>query len=242
MNNFCSAQTANLQKLSIDTNIFIETCRSAVETGVTKNIGLAEKMFGLLQEWQSNNETLKTIAPTLLESVVMVNNATANQIAEIVDINKETEKRSDELNNELAAVSSAIKQHSQTNQNEIATIIESVNNHTKLFSVSLKSSKRKVLEQFEMQKNSAAAKFKNIENCVVDGFTNVLSSAANIVADIKVEESNVNDDHKAYLNTSTNLKKIVGNFGTSSMEKLRDWRNVLSNFHNNELKMYTSSG
>lgn len=199
-------------------------------------------MCGLLEEWQANNENMKTIAPTLSESVEMMNGATKSQIAEIANINEENEKRSDELNNELKAVSQAIEQHTETNQNEITDIIDSVNDHTKLFSVSLKSSKCKIVEQFEMQKNLAATMFKDIESNVVDGITNVIASAANIVDDIKSEDSHLKDDFKNYLNTNTTLKTIAKKFCTTSKEKLCDWRNVLSNFHKNELKMYTSSG
>lgn len=235
-------QTTKLQKLSLDTTNFIETCRSAVESGLTKNIGLAEKMCALLEEWQANNENMKTIAPTLSESVEMMNSATKSQIAEIANINEENEKRSDELNNELKAVSEAIEQHTETNQNEITDIIDSVNDHTKLFSVSLKSSKCKIFEQFEMQKKQAAKQFKDIESNVVDGITNVISSAADIVDDIKSEDSNLMDDLKKYLNSNTTLKTIANKFCTTSKEKLCDWRNYLSNFHKNELKMYTASG
>lgn len=226
----------------MDTTSFIERCRAAIEDGVSKNIGLAEKMLDLLGEWQSNNENMKTIAPTLLQTVETMNNATRDQIADVAYVNDVNENRSNELNSELAAVGDTIKQHTETNRNEITRIIGSVNNHTELFSVSLKSSKAEVLEQFEMQKNLTTAKFKNVESNIVDGFTNVLSNAANIVYDIKVEDSHVKDDFKNHVNTNSTLKTIVKKFGASSMEKLSNWRNVLTNFHKNELKTYTSSG
>lgn len=249
INNFCSAQTSKLHQLSSDATQFIETCRSAVEAGLTKNNGLAEQMSDLLQqmasnvsEWQSNNENMKTIAPTLLQSVEMVNNATKDQITNVVDFNEENEKLSTELNNELTAVSNVIREHTEANQNDIARLVESVNGHTDHFSVSLTASKIKCVEHFEMHKKLAATQLKNIEGNVVDGITNVISSATNIVEDIKLENFHLKEDVNSYLNANTKLKTIATRLSTSAREKLCDWRNVLRNFHKNELKTYTSTG
>lgn len=242
INNFCTAQNTKLQQLSSETTKFIETSRSAVEVGLTKNIVLAEKMSDLLREWQLNNENMATIAPSLVESVDQINNATKDQIDEINNVNGKNERNCEELSSELIAVSNAIKEHAETNQNNIKRVIDSVNNHTKLFSASLKSSKSKIREQFEVRKNLAVTKIKNIETTVGDGIKSVLLTAANIVDDIKLEESQLKEDIKNYVDTNTNLKSIAKNYNTSAKEKLSNWRSVLSNFHKNELKTYTSSG
>lgn len=199
-------------------------------------------MFDLLEDWRSNNENMKTIAPNLLQSVDFVNNATKEQIEETDKINNEVKKRSNELNDELTAVSSCITEHTEENQNGISKIIESVNNHTKLFAGKLESSKSKIFEQFEQQKNVAIEKFKNIECNVVEGITNVISSAADIVSDIKSEDAYQKEDLQNNLKFNTSLKTIVKRFNVSSKAKLNDWRNSLINFHKNELKMYTPSG
>lgn len=199
-------------------------------------------MFELLEDWKCNNEDMKSIAPTLFESVEAVNEATKDQIEEIANINKENEKRSDDLNNELIGVSAVINEQTEASQSGISKIIESVNNHTKHFAMSLKTSKSKIIEQFEVHKNTAVVNLKKIENNVADGIRSVLSSGVDIVSDIETEDAHCKEDYQKSLNFNTNFKTIVGRFNASSKEKLGNWRNVLNNFHKNELKMYTPSG
>ncbi|KAJ6622378.1 Kinesin-like protein Klp61F [Pseudolycoriella hygida] len=240
--NFRSIQATKMETLSTDVMNTMEKCRLAIDSALEKNFVIAAQISQLVEEFKSNNDTMKKIAPTMLKCVETMTNGTKEQIDDINKFNADDAKRCGERNDELAAISSAITEHTETSQNEITRIQKLVKNHTKLFSASLKSSKTRILEKLEQQKNLAATKYKVIESNVIDGIKNVMSSAASIAADIKSEDEHLKQDVKDHHDKNTTMKTIVENFSSSSIQKLSQWRNVLTNFRNNELKTYTPSG
>lgn len=240
--NFATTQVTRLETLSTDTTNLLENCRSSIDAAASKNFEVIENMSRLLDVLKSNTESMKTISPTISESIDSVTSSTKNQIEETVKIKDDHEKRSDEQTSKLNTITDDIKNRSDGNRKEISKIIESVNNHTKLFAAAMKSSKVKILEQFNKQKTIATAAFNNIESKIADGIEQIKSSSSDIASVINDADKTRNDDSQNNLNFKRTVSTFVQAFGTSSKKKLDNLRNVVVDFHKKDLKVYTPSG
>lgn len=199
-------------------------------------------MSKLLVEWKSNNEIMKTISPALLQSVAVVDNATKDQIEKTEKINVDHEKCSDEFNKVLIAISSGTKQHTEENQNQISSIIQSVVNRTKLSAASLKTSKNNIRQNFDQQKKMTLETFNNIKMKIVDGMQNVQSCSMDITNEFQNENTHFQEDYRKNVDFNTNVSTFVQQFHENSKKKLQDWVAVLGGFRKNEIKIYASSG
>lgn len=240
--NFATAQATKLGTLSTDTTNLLANCRTSVDAGVSKNIAIAESISKLLDEWKSNNDEMKTIGSDISTAIDIVITGTNEQIDETVKINEEHEKRSDEHKSKLVLVTDDIKEQSEKNKNEITRIIESANNHTKIFAATLKTWKFKICEEFEKQKQVAATAFTNIKSEIVEGIKNTKASSTDIANDIECADKNIKENAQHSLTFKNNFSSIVQQYGESSKQKLDSCRNKVNDFHRKDLKVYSSSG
>lgn len=240
--NFATTQVTRLETLSTDTTNLLENCRSSIDAAVSKNVVAVENMSRLLDDLKSNTESMKTISPTISESIDTVKSSTKHQIEETGTMKVDHEKRSDEQTSKLTTITEDIKNRSDGNRKEISKIIESVNNHTKLFAATMKSSKVKILEQFNKQKTDAAAAFSNIESKIAVGIEQIKSSSSDIASVLNDADKTLNEDSQNNFNFKKTVSTIVQSFGTSSKKKLDNLRNVVVDFHKKDLKVYSSSG
>lgn len=199
-------------------------------------------MSRLLDDLKSNTDNLKTISPSLTESIDNVTSTTKSQIEETIKMREDHETRSDEQTSQLKTINDDIKNRSEGNRNEISKMIASINNHTKLFAATMKSSKVKILEQFDKRKTVAAAAFSSIESKIVDGIEKMKISSADIASVINDADKTLKDDSQNDLNFTRTLTTTVQAFGASSKKKLDNLRNVVVDFHKKDLKLYSPSG
>ncbi len=185
---------------------------------------------------------MKTIAPTITESIDTITSGTKIQIDETAKLNDDLVKYSDEQSNKLESITDDLKNEFGGNKNELLKMIESVNNHTKLFAATMKSSKVKIIEQFDKQKAMAVTAFGNIGMTIADGIDKLKSTSSDIVDVVNGVEKNLNDDSQSSLNFKTTITTFVQSFGTSSKLKLDNLRNIVVNFHKKDLKVYSPSG
>lgn len=239
--NFATTQVKRLETLSTDTVNLLQNCRSSVDAAVSKNVSTIETMSKLLDDLKANTETMKTIAPSISESIDTMTSL-QNEVRETEKLKEEHEKRSDEQTKKLASIGDAIKSDSDENKSEIMKIVTSVNNHTKLFAATMKSSKVKILEQIHKQKTFATEAFNSIETKISDGNKDMEAISSDIASVINDAGKNLTEDSESNLNFKRNVTACVQTFGTSSTEKLDALRNVVVDFHNKDLKVYSSSG
>lgn len=213
-----------------------------MNAAVTKNFETIESMSRLLDDLKANTEHLETISPKISETIDTVTSVTKIQIEDTVKIKEDHEKRSDEQTSKLTTITDEMKNASDGNRNEISKIIASVNNHTKLFAATMKSSKVKILEQFDKQKTVAAAAFSNIESKIAEGIEEIKSSSSDIASVINDAVNNLNNDSQNNLNFKATVSTFAQSFGTASKKKLDNLRNIVVDFHKKDLKVYTSSG
>lgn len=220
----------------------LTSCRNSVDSAVTKNVEVIENMTKLLDDLKSNTDSMKTISPTLTESIDTVSTGTKIQIDELEQMKIDHINRSDAQANAVRATTTDMKNDFDGNKIETSKMIESINNHTKLFGATMKSSKVKILEQFDKQKTNDAAAFNSIKTTITDGIEKLKSSSLDIVDGIRDADKNLNDDSQNGLNFKNTVTTFVQSFDTTSKKKLDILKNIVVNFHNTDLKVYSSSG
>lgn len=209
---------------------------------MTENNEAIENVSRLLDKLKANTENMATISPKISEAIDTVVSVTKTQIEETVKTKDDHEKRSDEQTSKLMTITDDMKTTADGNKNEISKIIASANNHKKLFAATMKSSKVKILEQFDKQKTVAAAVFSNIESKIAEGIEEMKSSSSDITNVINDAVSNLNENSRNNLNFKATVSTFVQSFGSSSKKKLDNLRNIVVDFHNKDLKVYSSSG
>lgn len=188
-------------------------------------------MTKLLDDVKCNTENMKTISPKLSESINTVTSATRNEIEEINKMQDEHGKCSVEQISSMTTVAA-----------EVSRVIESVNNQTRLFAASMKSSKVRIREQFENHKTWAATAFRNIERTIADGLHKAKTSSSNIETVVNDADRSCKENWEKSSNFPETIATSVQSFSALSKKKLESLRNVVADFNRRDLKVYAPSG
>lgn len=242
VSNFATTQRNRIQSLATDTTALLTNCRSSVEAVLSKNIETIGNVARLLDDLKTNNENFETIPATITKSIDKLGGASDDQIEELRKMNDEHAKCSNEQTSKLTTIRADIERNENENRNEISKTIASLNNHTKLFAATMKSSKVKILERFNSQKTDIQSAVTRINQKIASGIEAMRSSSADIVDVECGRDKHLNEDSENNLNFKRTVATFVQSFGTASKRKLDTLRNIVVDFHHKDLKVYSPSG
>lgn len=240
--NFSTNLVARLGTLSADATNLLASCRASVDAAVTTNELVIENVLKAVNDLRSNTANIKTVLPTVTQSVDFVTNGVKSQIDETTKMRAEHEKCSDEQTAQMTSMTESQKDAFAAAETGISKMIESTNSHTKLFAATMKSSKVKIVDPLEKQLTVEASACANIKSKIADGIGKMKNTTDDIIGVVNDTVQNLKVDSQTSLNFKQTVATFVTSFGASSKKKFDNLRNIVRNFHGNDLKVYSSSG